>query len=118
MHRRGAGFWLGVFGGLLLLLAALGILVGGIFDLALGHLGAGALLDKVGMFFVELVLGFLMIILAAVGSRSFSDSHVGAGVGLIVLAVATWVFVGVSVLLLLGGLLGLLGGIFLLVERR
>ncbi|MCI4340011.1 MAG: hypothetical protein L3J73_01910 [Thermoplasmata archaeon] len=117
MRARRVALLCGIFAGLLLLLAALLTLLGGLVDVAFGHLAVRGVLATAGTFLVEGVLGFLMIVFAAIGSRRSADVVVASGVALVLLALVTWVFVGVSALLLLGGLLALLSGIFLLIGR-
>jgi hypothetical protein len=118
VRARRIGLLCGVFGGLFLLLAALVTLLGGLVELALGHLAVRGVVATAGNFLVEGVLGFLMIVFAAMGAHRSADAAVAAGASLILLALVTWIFVGVSALLLLGGLLALIGGIFLLIGRR
>ena len=117
MRARRIALLCGVIGGLLLLLAALLTLLSGLVDVAFGHLAVRGVLATAGTFLIEGVLGFLMIVFAGLGSRRSTDAVVASGAALVLLALVTWIFVGVSALLLLGGLLALLSGIFLLVGR-
>ena len=117
MRARRVALLCGVLAGILLLLAALATLVGGVIDLALGHVEARGFVAAAGSFFVEGILGALMIAFAAIGSHRSTDVRMGAGVAMLLFGLVTWLFVGDSPLLLLGGLFALLSGIFLFLER-
>jgi hypothetical protein len=130
MDQDRLGFLFGVFAGVLLFVAALITLAGGLATLVSSGLSAHALVNTTSTVILEVVFGLLFIFFAAVATRRTTtytpsgtytrpgDATLAGGVILIVLAIGTWYVLGLHIFEALAGLFGLIGGILLLLARR
>jgi len=118
MENRRLGFLFGLLGAILLLLAALIALVGGLAEAVVGHDVFRGATAAIGGFVVDLVLALLLGFFALIGSRRSGDMRSASGVILILLALVIWLLIGGGVLLLLAGLMALIAGVLLLLARH
>ncbi len=114
---RRLGFVFAVIGGLLLFVAGLVELTGGVADIVFYHGSASGFLSTPGEFFVVVVIGLLVLFFGAIGSRPGPDYSLAGGSVLFLLALFTWLLLGLSPLLLLGGLFALIAGVLVLLGR-
>jgi hypothetical protein len=118
MEQDRLGFLFGVLAGVLLFIAALVTLVGGLADLVSGGLSTRVLVNVTSRIILEVVIGLLFVFFAVIASRRQADYRLAGGIVLILLAVGTWVVLGLELFDALAGLFGLIGGILLLVAHR
>lgn len=113
--NRGLAFLLGLLGALLLIIAGVVDFVGGFVFLAFG--AGGHALGAWARSVIDVVVGILVGLFAAVGHSGGSDRSLGAGVVLVVLAVVGWFALGFGgeLIALIAALFVLLSGILYLV---
>ena len=114
---RGLAFLFGLLAALLFVVAGVVDLVGGVVFFAFGHGGPaiGALSRSV----IDVVFGILVGGFTIFGHSGVRDRAVAAGVILVVLALLSWLALGVGGLLgLFAALFALIAGILYLVSER
>jgi hypothetical protein len=112
------GFLFGVFAGILLFIGALITLAGGLATLVTSGYSTHVLINTTSRIILEVVIGLLFVFFAAIASRRQKDFSLAGGIILIILSLGTWYVLGLQLFEALAGLLGLIAGILLVLERR
>jgi hypothetical protein len=118
MEQARLGFLFGVFAGILLFVGALLTLGISLVSLPSHGYSTNILLGATSQIVLAVVIGLLFVFFAAIGSRRQGDYTLAGGIVLIILALGTWFVLGLGLLSVLAGLLGLIAGILMILERR
>jgi hypothetical protein len=124
------GFLFGVFAGILLFIAAIITLAGGLATLVSSGISTHVLVNTTTQVVLEVVVGILFVFFAALSTRRMGnyaptgrfvqtgDYSLAGGIVLIILSLGTWYVLGLHLFEALAGLFGLIAGILLVLVRH